>query len=175
MTSDQKGAIAELSVALAAVRLGVHVYRPLDEGGRSDLIFEIGERLWRVQCKWAPGEGQVVVVRCYSTRRARDGLRRRIYDPGEIDAFAAYCPELDRCYFLPYELFESRTQVLLRLVDTRNNQKRGVNWAWEFEFGATLGRPGAIAQLGERRHGMAEVTGSSPVGSIEGRGLPLPA
>ena len=28
-------------------------------------------------------------------------------------------------------------------------------------------RPGAIAQLGERRHGMAEVVGSSPTSSTE--------
>ena len=50
VTTDQKGAVAELAIALAAVRLGVDVYRPVAEGGRYDLIFEIGERLWRLQC-----------------------------------------------------------------------------------------------------------------------------
>jgi hypothetical protein len=165
MTTDQKGAIAELAIALAAVRLGVDVYRPVAEGGRYDLIFEIEDRLWRVQCKWAPRHGDVVIVRCYSTRRGPDGLLKRIYVPGEIDAFAAYCPALDQCYFLPYALFESRTQILLRLAPTQNNQNLGVNWASQFEFGATLAREGAVAQLGERRHGMAEVTGSIPVGS----------
>ena len=165
MTTDQKGAVAELAIALAAVRLGVDVYRPVAEGGRYDLIFEIEDRLWRVQCKWAPRHGEVVIVRCYSCRRNREGLLKRLYAPGEVDAFAAYCPELDRCYFLPYALFESRTQVQLRLTPTQNNQSLGVNWASRFEFEATLGRPGAVAQLGERRHGMAEVTGSIPVGS----------
>ena len=165
MTTDQKGAVAELAIALAAVRLGVDVYRPVAEGGRYDLIFEIEDRLWRVQCKWAPRHGEVVIVRCYSCRRNREGLLKRLYAPGEVDAFAAYCPELDRCYFLPYALFESRTQVQLRLTPTQNNQSLGVNWASRFEFEATLERPGAVAQLGERRHGMAEVTGSIPVGS----------
>jgi hypothetical protein len=165
MTTDQKGAIAELAIALAAVRLGVDVYRPVAEGGRYDLIFEIGQRLWRVQCKWAPRHGEVVIVRCYSIRRQRAGLLKRIYEPGEIDAFAAYCPEVDRCYFLPYALFESRTQVQLRLAPTQNNQMLGVNWAAQYEFEATLGRQGAVAQLGERRDGIAKVTGSSPVGS----------
>jgi hypothetical protein len=166
MTTDQKGAIAELAIALTAVRLGVDVYRPVAEGGRYDLIFEIADRLWRVQCKWAPRLGDVVVVRCYSTRRHRTGLLKRIYAPGEIDAFAAYCPELDRCYFLPYSLFESRTSVHLRLAPTHNNQVVGVNWASQYEFDATLGHEGAVAQLGERQHGMLEATGSSPVGSI---------
>ena len=43
---------------------------------------------------------------------------------------------------------------------------RRVNWAEEYEFAATLGVPGAVAQLGERERGTLEVTGSSPVGSI---------
>jgi len=38
MTTDQKGAIAEAAVALAAMKLGIDIYRPLGEGGRYDLI-----------------------------------------------------------------------------------------------------------------------------------------
>lgn len=147
--------MAELAISLAAGRLGIAVYRPIFEGGRCDLLFEIDQRLWRVQCKWAPRHGDVIVVRCYSARRNRAGVLKRIYAPGEIDAFAAYCPQLDRCYFLPYSLFESRTQVLLRLQPTRNNQISGVNWASQYEFEATLGPKGAVAQLGERRAGSA--------------------
>jgi hypothetical protein len=114
----------------------------------------------------APLEREVVVIRCYSTRRNRDGLLRRRYEPGEIDAFAGYCPDNDMCYFLPYELFSGRTQIALRLRPARNKQSSGINWAKDFELAARLRALGAVAQLGERRHGMAEVTGSSPVGSI---------
>jgi PD-(D/E)XK endonuclease len=125
-----------------------------------------GGRLIRVQCKWAPRHGDVVVVRCYSTRRNRNGLLRRIYVEGEVDGYAAYCQEIDRCFFLPYENFVRRTQIHLRLDRTNNNQKLGINWADDFDFAATLGNEqGAVAQLGERRHGMPKATGSSPVGS----------
>jgi PD-(D/E)XK endonuclease len=165
MTTDQKGGTAELAVALAAVRLGVEVYRPVVEGGRYDLIFALGSGLVRVQCKWAARDGDVVVVRCYSSRRNREGLVRRKYAPGEIDAFAAYCAEIDRCYFLPYDLFARRSQIVLRLVPTRNNQSAGINWARDFEFAATLTAPGAVAQLGEHSAGSRKVTGSNPVGS----------
>jgi PD-(D/E)XK endonuclease len=166
LTTDQKGAIAELAIAKAALELKIDVYRPVAEGGRYDLIFDLVDRLVRVQCKWAPRHGDVIVVRCYSTRRTRDGLIRRHYAPGQVDAFAAYCPELDRCYFLPYDLFPRRSQVQLRVSQSRNNQRLRINWAEDYEFAATLGRvPGAIAQLGERRHGMAKVAGSSPAGS----------
>lgn len=166
LSTDQKGNIAEAAITLAAVKLGIDVYRPVGDGGRYDLIFVIDERLVRVQCKWAPRLHETIVVRCYSSRRNRNGLVRRIYRPGEIDAFAAYCVEIDRCYFLPFELFGPRTQISLRLGSTLNNQRLKVNWASSYDFEARLGRPGAIAQLGERRHGMAEVTGSIPVGSI---------
>src|SRR5207253_1446221 len=90
-TTDQKGNIAEAAIVAAAVKLGIDVYRPVGEGGRYDMIFEVDERLLRVQCKWAPRHGDVVVLRCYSSRRNRDGLLRRKYVAGEFDAFAAYC------------------------------------------------------------------------------------
>ena len=167
MTTDQKGAIAELAIALCAAKLGIGVYRPVAEGGRYDLIFELDSKLVRVQCKWAARHGDVLTVRCYSCRRNSNGLVRRTYAPGEVDAFAAYCLDLNRCYFLPYEVFATRRQISLRLAPTINNQNLGVNWASSYEFDATLGPvQGAVAQLGERRHGMAEATGSSPVGSI---------
>lgn len=49
--------------------------------------------------------------------------------------------ELDRCFLLPLELFEGKSQVHLRLGPTRNNQQLGVHWADEFDFTATLSRP----------------------------------
>ena len=56
----------------------------------------------------------------------------------------------------------------LRTSPTVNNQRRRINWADDFDFGARLGIPrGAVAQLGERQSGTLEVTGSIPVGSIE--------
>jgi PD-(D/E)XK nuclease superfamily protein len=163
LTTDQKGNIAEAEIVAAAIKLGIDVYKPVGEGGRYDMIFELDDDLLRVQCKWAPRHGDVIVVRCYSTRRTREGLLRRPYKSGEIDAFAAYCPDVDRCYFLP--LHTQRSEMLLRLGPTRNNQAQGVNWAKDYEFAATLRPLGAIAQLGERRHGMAEVAGSIPAGS----------
>ena len=165
LSTDRKGNIAEAAVALAATRLGIDVYRPIGEGGRYDMILHVEEGLLRVQCKWAPREGEVIVVRCYSCRRSRTGLLKRTYTSAEIDAIAAFCAELGTCYFLPIDLFDGRSHISLRLGPTRNNQRRGVNWAESYEFAARLGAFGAVAQLGERCHGMAEVTGSIPVGS----------
>ena len=155
-----------MTIALHATQLGVDVYKPVSEGGRYDLIFDLDGRLLRVQCKWAAIANDVVHVRCYSSRRAREGMRKRPYTADEIDALAAYCAELDRCYFLPVERFPDRIEISLRPGPTRNNQRQLINWAEDFEFAATLAQPkGAVAQLGERMPGRHEVTGSSPVGS----------
>ncbi len=70
LTTIQKGAVAEAAITKAALELGYDVYRPAVEGGRYDLIFDISKRLVRVQCKWAPLQGDVVIIRSYSTRRA---------------------------------------------------------------------------------------------------------
>ena len=105
-------------------------------------------------------------MRCHSNRRTREGLVRRLYTPEEIDAFAGYCQELDRSFLMPIEQFRTY-EIRLRLSAPRNNQRRGIHWADDFDFAATLGRnQGAVAQLGERRRGTPKATGSSPVGSI---------
>jgi hypothetical protein len=164
LTTNQKGAIAEAAIAKSALELGIGVYAAHGDE-RADFIFDLCGRLLRVQVKWAPCDGTVIYARLYSSRRARSGLVRRLYAPGEVDVFALYCPHTDACYWLPAKEFDGRTQVLLRLDRTRNNQQQGVNWASDYEFAAKLDRTGAVAQLGERRHGMAEARGSSPLGS----------
>jgi len=138
LTTDQKGAIAESAIAHAAIKLGIDVYKPLSDGGRYDLIFEIGSALLRVQCKWAPRQGDVVLVRCRSCRRTRDGVRHRGYTSAEVDVIAAYCPDLDRCYLISADRFDGRLQLMLRLAPSRNNQRAGVNWADDFAFEARL-------------------------------------
>jgi hypothetical protein len=167
LTTNQKGAIAEAAIMKAGLEMQYEVYRPVIEGGRYDLIFDTGERLLRVQCKWAPLHGEVVIIRSYSSRRARSGLVRRPYVQGEFDALAGFCPELERCYLVPWEAINGAFQLYLRISPARNNQHSGIRLASHYEFGATIAQTslGPIAQLGERRHGMAEVVGSSPTGS----------
>jgi hypothetical protein len=134
LSTGQKGAIAESAIVLEAIRVGIDVYRPLVEGARADLVFGVGERLIRVQCKWAPLQRDSVVIRCYSSRRTAHGLRRWKYAAHEVDVIAAYCAELNRVFVLPSEIFDGRSQVNLRVVPTRNNQREGVNWADDFSF-----------------------------------------
>jgi len=165
LTTDQKGAIAEAAVSLAALELGIRVYRPLADEP-CDLIFRTDDSFLRIQCKWASVYRGAIVIRCYRARRNAAGLLRQYYSPDEVDAFAAYCQETRACYFLPFDQVPRGAIVQLRVNPTRNNQQRRIRWARDYEFAATLSRRGAVAQLGERAAGSRQVTGSSPVGSI---------
>jgi PD-(D/E)XK endonuclease len=168
LTTDQKGAIAETALAHAAAKLCIPVYAPVSEGGRYDLIFDVGSSLLRVQCKWAVRLGGVVMIRCRSCRRSRAGIVHRSYTTEEIDLIAGYCAELDKCYVIPFAEYFRRGGIHLRLEPTKNNQRHGILWAREFEFERLNWMPsGAIAQLGERLRGTQEVGGSSPPGSID--------
>jgi PD-(D/E)XK endonuclease len=102
LTTDQKGA-AEAAIAHAALELGVAVSRPLGDQ-RYDLIFDVGRSLLRVQCKWASRDQDVIVVRCYSSRRTAGGLVRRVYRSEEVDAFAAYCADVRAATSFPSSL-----------------------------------------------------------------------
>ena len=137
LTTNQKGLIAENAVIRDCILLGVSVARPLDDE-RYDLILDLGSQLFRVQCKYARRIGNVVVVRCRRCRRGASGFIHRRYAPGEIDAIAAFCPDTESCYLLPYEISVSQAAVYLRLDRTLNNQVTGIRWAKDYEFAARL-------------------------------------
>lgn len=168
--SNLIGAVAETKIAAAATALGIPVLRPIVEHGRYDLAFEVGHRLLRVQCKSASVQGDIVLVRCYTSRRTRTGMLVRGYTNDEIDGVAVYCPTLDRCFFLPVAFVNGRKQIHLRLDATRNGQSAAINWATQFDFASIdWAHPershGAVAQLEERRRGTPEARGSSPLSS----------
>jgi prevent-host-death family protein len=169
LSTDQKGNIAEAAVTRAALSEGIHVYRPFGEGGRYDLILDLPSGLSRVQCKWAPRQGGVVVVRCCSARRSRAGVRYRTYCDSEVDAFAAYCPDTDRCYYLPAPLVVNRRQIQLRLGPSKNNQRIGIVWARLYEFSAIdwdyLAASWGCSSGEERSAGSRKGVGSNPTSS----------
>ena len=159
MDTNRLGAIAEANILTAAVELGVDVARPVLDGLRYDLIFDLHPTLVRVQCKWVLRNGGVVDVRARTCRRGPNGSYvRGTYSAREVDAVGAYFAELGKVYLLPIEMFAGKQQISLRLSYARNNQQSGIHWAEQYELGA-------IAQLGERRRGTAEVVGSSPTSS----------
>jgi prevent-host-death family protein len=165
-----KGNVAELAIAAEAARLGLTVLMPMTEHERYDLVLGIAGRLLRVQCKGASLRDEVIRVRCdCSYHSPTRGYVRSTYGVDEVDAIAVYCGELRKCYFLPIADFAGKKMIHLRSGPARNNQRASLHWATDYEF------PGAVAQLEERRHGMAEVRGSSPLSSTVDASAPIGA
>lgn len=162
-----KGNVAELKIAARAAELGLEVYGPLTEHGRTDLVIGIGGKLHKVQCKWGRLErdGQVISVKLESCRYTAAGAVRTRYQPGEVDLLAVYSADTGRCYLLPEPLFVDRGAVWLRLAPAQNGQRACINLADDYEFA------GAVAQLEERLAGSQKVRGSSPLSSTS----PLPS
>ncbi len=158
LTTNQKGAIAEEAIAAAATKLGIIVCRPnLD--ARYDLVLDLGDRLLRVQCKWGAKRDDIVVIHTQCSRHTPGrGYVRTTYCEPEVDAIAAYCQELEACYLLPIAEVAGLAAIRLRLAPARNGQRAALRYAADHLLGA-------VAQLEERRHGMAEVRGSSPLSS----------
>jgi prevent-host-death family protein len=162
LSSDWKGAIAESKITAAAIELGIPVLRPLLEHSRYDLGFELGDRIYRVQCKWGGlyDDGAIIKVQLQSSWFSpTEGYVRSSYSEGEIDLVAVYCQPLDRCYLLPISLVAGRRGIQLRLTPPKNGQRACLNLAVDFEL------PGAVAQLEEHLHGMEGARGSSPLSS----------
>jgi len=130
MSSARRGNEAEAAVLSELVKQGYDVAVPFGEGQPYDLIVDLGSRdFLRVQCKRAwPLQGCVV----FNTRSTDHGHGPRSYI-GLADIFGVYFPPAEAVYLVPIEAvasFEGR----LRLEPTRNNQKRLIRFAVEFEI-----------------------------------------
>src|SRR5260370_40933855 len=99
MDSNVKGAVAEQAVVLAATKLHVPVLRPVSEHGRYDLALDVGDRLWRVQCKWGrlTGGGDALSVHLSTCRCTPTGDVRPGYTADEVDPGAGDCGARHRC------------------------------------------------------------------------------
>ena len=91
------------------------------------------------------------------------GSIRESYAVEEVDAVGIYCEEVDGCYLLPIELVGGQLSVQLRLAPARNGQRAALHFAEDY-------RLGAVAQLEERRNGIAEARGSNPLSSTAQNG-----
>jgi len=140
LTPSQKGAAAEAAITAAAIRLTLIVLRPLCDGGRYDLVLDIGAQLLRVQCKWASARAGVLQASCRTSRHTPRGYVRTTYSATEIDALGVYSADTGRCYLIPAEEVAGRAMLSLRVAPTRNRQACNVRWAPDYELETSLRR-----------------------------------
>jgi hypothetical protein len=131
-STHQKGEIAQLKVQLRAAEKGIILSKPLIDT-RYDFILDDGEKLERVQVKYAGGKaphshGSVKVnLKSWEGRK----LRRR-YCADEVDALLVYIPQLDEVLRFDANFFCERASFTVRVEPARNGQAKGVLNAKDF-------------------------------------------
>jgi hypothetical protein len=53
---------------------------------------------------------------------------------GQVDAFAVYCPQIERVFLVPIEAVRTTMGARLRLEPAKNGQTWNVRWARDFEL-----------------------------------------
>lgn len=147
MTGREAGNATEAVVLSAFARRGFQVLVPFGDGHPYDLVVPLGGRIFiRVQCKTAWPQGGCLIFNSRSTDHGRGPQSYR----GLADIFGVYFPINSQVYLVPISAvaeFEGR----LRLEPTRNNQRRGIRLAEDFEIdrwdAETLMRVATEAQL----------------------------
>lgn len=125
------GCISEAALLTALVQAGYVVSVPWGDNARYDLIADNNGSLQRIQVKTGRVKNGCIVFKVTSV-----DTRTRVTSDyhGDADYFGIFVPELNRCYLVPVELF-GHSSMCLRLEATKNNQKKNVKWATDYEFG----------------------------------------
>jgi hypothetical protein len=131
MGSATRGNAAEAAVLHALVKRGLDVFVPFGSGHPFDLaVYVPGAGFLRVQCKRGWPLRGCVVFNAYSTDH---GNGPRGY-AGLADLFGVYFPPSEEVFLMPIDAVAS-SEGRLRVEPTRNNQKRGIRFAADFEIG----------------------------------------
>ena len=128
LTTKQKGNITEMECILAFMQAGYKISIPYGEDCKYDLVVDIENYLYRIQCKTShalpnPEDGfkfktRSVVITTHGTKESR-------YNKNEIDYFATVYE--GKCYLVPVE--ECSYEKTLRYCYPANGQKKGISLA----------------------------------------------
>ena len=131
-STHQKGEIAQLKVQLRAAEKGIVLSKPVVDS-RYDFILDDGQRLERVQVKYASGkaphsQGSVRInLKSWEGRK----LRRR-YCADEVDALLVYIPQIDEVLRFEANIFCERASFTIRLAPAKNGQTKSILNARDF-------------------------------------------
>jgi hypothetical protein len=130
MEKATRGNAGEAAVLEALVSRGYELLVPFGSGQPYDLVIDLGVAgFLRVQCKTAWPVGGCLVFNARSTDHGRGPQSYR----GLADIFGVYFPPVRSVYLLPLDAV-AQSKGRLRLVSARNNQRRRIRQAADFEI-----------------------------------------
>jgi hypothetical protein len=133
MNTASKGRATEAAFVQAFLQRGYLTSIPFGGGGPYDLVVEPAPGfLLRVQCKTARKvPNGCITFNCFMT----DHGRGRLSYLGLADLFAVRYPAAENLYLVPVRETAALSGTL-RVEAARNNQRRRVRLAADFEFGS---------------------------------------
>lgn len=131
LTTKQKGNVTEMECILAFMKAGYKVSIPYGEDCRYDLVVDVNNHLYRVQCKTSgalknPEDG--FRIKTKSVVITAHGIKETVYNKAEIDFFATVYE--GNCYLVPVE--ECGYEKTLRYRYPANGQKKGISLAKDY-------------------------------------------
>ena len=132
LNSKQKGISTELQCLAAFGQLGIQTLIPYGDYARYDIVLDINNIFYRVQCKTATKkDDESYYFSCRSTAANHSRAASRSYTKNEIDFFATIIE--NKCYLIPINECGVNTKTL-RFVYPKSGQKAGVSLAKEYEL-----------------------------------------
>ncbi len=134
MNTKQIGNLTELQCITYLYGLGCSISIPFGNSDKYDLIMDVNNRLYKVQCKHSAEcydeNGEVEYVKFKTTWQSHNtqGYSRNKYTPDEIDFFATFYN--DKCYLVP--VTECSAHKILRVKTPKNGQTKGVSFLSDY-------------------------------------------
>lgn len=140
MNTKQKGDIAEAHVLAAFLKAGLNVLIPFGDRSRYDCVIEADGCFKRIQVKTGRLESSSIEFNAYSVT-TRNGRIAHMPYTGQADAFAVYCPPLDKLYLVPVEKCQKFGTRLSLSGKSRNQFKPLVAADFEWPVSSRTERP----------------------------------
>lgn len=131
LTTKEKGDITELICILELKKLGICVSIPYGENAPYDVIADINGKLYKIQCKSSAYEDGSISFSCKTVHYNTKTRKTESY-AGKIDFYMTHYDS--KCYMIPIEDCLNSSSKSLRLEKTKNNQKKNVVYAQDYEL-----------------------------------------
>lgn len=132
------GMITELQCLKDFISLGYHCSIPYGDCARYDVVVDIDNKLYRVQCKtsrWSTDTAKEKVAFEISTRTATTNTKktvRKIYTEDEVDFF--YTCFNGKSYLVPISEIAGKTAFRWRYEYPSSGQKQSIHLAEDYEL-----------------------------------------
>lgn len=134
----QKGMLTELHCIEKFIELGYFCSVPYGDSCKYDIIVDINNKLYRIQCKsstWAKDTSQEKVAFIMSTNHTTTnttGVTRYTYNAEQVDYFYTYFE--GEHYLVPIQEIEGKSTFRFRYLKNVGNQKANIHIAEEYQL-----------------------------------------